>query len=369
LGGGRFVEIGPMTLRMVLFAAALIYSFTIILIRRLDSNLLAILLYFISTLLLSALIGLFNGAELNLVFEDIKPLSYFLMILFFYITINNIQSVMLVVKTIKVSSIVLMTSYLATLIGLYIGFIDFNVLYNLLETAGEVSFRSETGFFYKGFLYLCVGCIFFIFSNKIFNKLIAFLLFISIILTFTRGFLLAMAVTFVVYFVFFAKKSFKSLSIISLLVFFVLMLTPIFVTQLGDKSESNQVRLITYEQVKESTSLISVLFGHGLGIGVKERSIHMEVSYLEIFHKQGLIGLSFWILILLLILRSYSKIRNKSRRAIALPFVLSTILIYIQTATNPFLNNPIGMSMVLITLSVIRVLIDDNILAKRDIDF
>jgi O-antigen ligase len=299
-----------------------------------------------------------NGAELSLVFEDVKPLSYFLMILFFSITIDSQQNIELVVKTVKVCSVVLMIVYLSILIGIYIKIIDFNSFYALMSTNNEFIFRPDIGFFYSGFLYLCVGCLFFLFSSKWSSKIIAALLMFSIVLTFTRGFILSTAATIVVYIVFFSNKNLRMLCYIASLIAVIVLFTPWFITQLGDKSDSNIVRLITYEQVKESVTPLSVLFGHGLGIGVEMRSVHMEATYLEIFHKQGLLGLFFWFIILLLTILAYSKIRNKESRLIALPFVLSTVLIYIQTTTNPFLNNPIGMSMVLIAFSALRALGD-----------
>lgn len=356
LGGGRFVEIGPLSLRMVLFGAAQIYTITLLARHKIDSQTLVLLLYFIASLLFSALIGLLNGAELDMILNDIKPLSYFFMILFFSLIINNLQRILLVAKIVKACSVILMTVYFFTLIGIYLKLIDFNLFYEWMSSTGEVFFRPGIGFFYKGFLYLCVGFLFFLFSEKMSAKFIALLLLISIVLTFTRGFLLSTGATLVVYVIFFAKKNLKSLTYIAILVAFVVLFTPWFVTQLGDKSESNLVRVVTYEQVKESSTPLSFLFGNGLGIGVEERNEHMEASYMEIFHKQGIVGLFFWFLIFAMIIWSYFKICKKENRAIALPFVLSTVLIYIQTVTNPFLNNPIGMSMVLITLSVMRVL-------------
>jgi hypothetical protein len=354
MGGGRLVEIGPLTLRMVLFGAAQIYTIVLLFKRKIDPQALALFLYFIASLLLAAFIGFSNGADSGLVLEDIKPLSFFTMVLFFSIFIDNRQRVVLVAETVKVCSVILMTVYFLLLVGIYFKLIDFVTFYNFMDATGEVSFRPEVGFFYKGFLYLCVGCLFFLFSGKKADKFIAVLLLLSLIMTFTRGFLLSTGATVVIYM--FAKKNAKILASIAILIVFTFFFAPWFITQLGDKSTSDLVRVITYQQVKESLTPFSILFGHGLGIGVEERTVHMEASYLEIFHKQGVVGLSPWLLIFLLVIWSYSKISDKENRTIALPFVLSMILIYIQTVTNPFLNNPIGMSMVLITLCVVRTL-------------
>ncbi|KAF0220657.1 MAG: O-antigen [Geobacteraceae bacterium] len=345
---------------MVLFFIAQVYTIAILFKQKINSQAITLFLYFISSLLLSASIGLLNGAELDLVLGDIKPLSYFIMVLFFSVVIDNHQRVMLVVKAVKSCSVILMVIYFAILTGLYFKLIPFSLFYERMTATGEVFFRP-VGFFYKGFLYLCVGFLFFLFSDKKSNKLIAALLFLSIVLTFTRGFLLSTAATLIAYTIFYARRNVKTLIKIFLLAASLVLFTPWFVAQLGDKSESNLTRIVTYEQVTESLNPFSFFVGHGLGIGVAERSEHMEASFLEIFHKQGVVGLSFWFLIFLMIIWSYSRIRKKECRDIALPFVLSTVLIYIQTVTNPYLNNPIGMSMILITLSVLRVLGDEKL--------
>lgn len=356
LGGGRFVDIGPLSLRMILFFLAQIFTIIALFYHNIDLKLFIIFIFFIILLSISTLVGILDGAALSLVFEDIKPLSYFIMIFFFSLLINSEQKVFLVENTIKICSFILMFAYLTILTGIYFNYIDFNSFYSQMNETGEVFFRPNIGFFYKGFLYLNVGFLFFLFSDKKSHKLIAALLLLAIILTFTRGLFLSVGATLLIYMVFFVRKNLNNMMNIALSVIFVVLISPWFFAQLGDRSTSDNVRIVTYEQVKESITPFSFFFGHGFGVGVEERPVHMEISYLEIFHKQGLVGLFFWLLILVMVMWSYLKIRKKENRLIALPFVLSVVLIYIQTATNPFLNNPIGMSMVLITLSVMRVL-------------
>jgi len=82
----------------------------------------------------------------------------------------------------------------------------------------------------------------------------------------------------------------------------------------------------------------------------------MEVSYLEIFHKQGILGLLFWFMLFVVIVQKYLKACRNGVRNIALPFMLSSLLIFILTATNNYMNNPIGMSMLLISIAALSVL-------------
>jgi hypothetical protein len=64
--------------------------------------------------------------------------------------------------------------------------------------------------------------------------------------------------------------------------------------------------------------------------------------------------------IFLALIRGYVTAVSNGNRKIALPFFLSCLFVYIETLTNPFLNNPIGMSMVLISLAVFNVLRKKN---------
>jgi len=358
MGGGRLVDIGPLSLRMLLFLLAQLYAITVLFKKKLDIQSITLLLYFIASLLLSAVIGIFNGADLSMVLNDIKPLSYFLMLLFFRAIIDSQQKVMLVIKTIKLCSVVLMVGYFILLLVIYFGLIDFKLFYERISETGEVFFRPGVGFFFKGFLFLCIGFLFYLFDGNKTSKIVAVLLLLAIVLTFTRGLILATMSCLIIYLLFFARKNIKTLLNIIILTVLVILLTPWFLTQLGDKTESNLPRIIAFEQVNDAMTSFSILAGHGLGIGVAEREDHMEASFLEIFHKQGVLGLLFWFFIFALIMKSYSEIQIKENKDIALPFVLSIVLIYIQTATNPYLNNPIGMSMVLITLSVLKILGD-----------
>ena len=121
---------------------------------------------------------------------------------------------------------------------------------------------------------------------------------------------------------------------------------------LGDKSDSDSVRYTQMDQVISSVNPISLIIGHGFGVGVPIRKIHMELSFLEIFHKQGIIGLIFWFGLFIHIFIMYINIKIKKYKDIALPFLLSVIFVLLQSTTNPYMNNPIGLTMILITIVV-----------------
>ena len=57
---------------------------------------------------------------------------------------------------------------------------------------------------------------------------------------------------------------------------------------LGDRSQSDAGRIAQIKEVISMTSVLSSFIGNGFGIGIPSRPVHMEISYLEIFHKQGI---------------------------------------------------------------------------------
>jgi O-antigen ligase len=82
----------------------------------------------------------------------------------------------------------------------------------------------------------------------------------------------------------------------------------------------------------------------------------MEIVYLEVFHKQGIVGLSFWGLVILLNWLLYRRAVKNNNFQRAAPFLLSVVLVYLQSLTNPYLNNPIGLTMISVSLVCLNLL-------------
>jgi O-antigen ligase len=123
-----------------------------------------------------------------------------------------------------------------------------------------------------------------------------------------------------------------------------------------DTSDSDETRLITASEVQERTTPASVLFGHGLGSGVPMRPVHMEMTYMEIFYKQGLLGLAVWGGTFAFIVRRYLSLKNSRFEVLATPYFISVVFVGIQSVANAFINNPIGLSMVFVSLSALEFL-------------
>lgn len=356
LGSGRLIEIGPLTARMIFFASAVFLALVIALyIQKIEKKTGIILIFFLCIISIATFNGIVSSAHIDMIVEDLKPLFFILMLLPFSLFIKTKKDITLVVKLIKLSSFILAILYLLFLVSMYLGVLDFSYVYSFLSgKSGEFFFRGHSNenasFFYKGFLYLNIGFIFYIFSKNRYSKFFALILFVAILLTFTRGFLLALFVAFLFFYTLDLRNK-KSVLLMVFIVMVGIVLAPFIVELFGNRAESDSIRFIQIYQVLEAITPLSFFIGHGFGIGVPIREMHMEIAYLEIFHKQGILGLLFWFAILSLIVRTYKKINNKSY--IVKSFLVSAFFVYLQSATNPFLNNPIGMTVVLLSLTVL----------------
>ncbi len=360
-GSGHYTELGPITARMLFYLVAVISSLFYYSFRKvIKRDVFLITGSFTLLSILGVIIGVINNAPLTLIIEDFKPLSFFYILLFFSIMIKKPNDIELISSVIKKGAIIIALIYLLTIAMLYFGKIDFGTFYSNQEKYGEVIFRNDTLFFYKGFLYLCIGFFFYLFTNSKYKFISLLFLYICIILTLTRGFIIFTTALLLFFLLFIYKnKLLKFFIIISGLIMTVIAI-PILFDALGDKSDSDSMRYVQIEQVISSVNPISLIFGHGFGIGIEIRPIHMELSFLEIFHKQGLIGIVFWICVFSHIFFMFFNIKDRKVKNQGYPFVLSVVFVILQSTTNPFMNNPIGLTVILLTLVVLSKLLEQE---------
>jgi hypothetical protein len=370
-GGGRFTAFGAITLRMLLFLLSILYLFFKEQGNLIKKEYLALVFTFFLNLLFSTYVGLVNNAPIDNVFEDIKSFSYFLTFLFLAITINSLSRVKSIIKILMISSLVMSIVYLIFYWGLENKFISYLDFYALTEESGELVFRNESAFVYKGFLFPCIGIFMFLQRKDIWSKIAALIMMIAIYLTYTRGFLISIAIIIISTIVIksFYKKRFALLSVMSLLfVSFSPQFISTYLDAAGTKEESDAIRIATIDEVIKKIDFQSFIFGHGLGIGVPTRPVHMEISFLEIFHKQGIIGLCFWGMLFLIITQKFVETCRIKQTQYSLPLYLSSVFIYIQSQTNPFLTNPIGVCMLAVTMISMDVIIEENKTQFKDRD-
>lgn len=360
-GSGHYTELGPITARMLFFSIAVILAILYYSYRRVIKRDVFIIVFSFTFLsIIGSIVGLLNNAPMSFIIEDFKPLSFFYILLFFSISINESNYIDLISRIIKNGSIFIAVIYLFTLILLFTEKIDFPSFYKNQVSSGEIIFRNDFIFFYKGFLYLCIGFFFNLFSNSKYKLIPLLFLYVCIVLTLTRGFILFTTIL-LIYFLFFINKN-KLIKIFTIILIPIILFftVPLLLEYVGDKADSDSMRYIQIQQVLSGINPVSLILGHGLGVGIDIRPIHMELSFLEIFHKQGIIGIIFWLCIYIHIFFLFFNIKDKQIRNKAYPFILSVVFIILQSITNPFMNNPIGLTMILLTIVVLSKLLEQQ---------
>ena len=337
---------GQMTLRMLLFLISLIVALFLFLTgKTMQTSLFGYIISYLCLIVFSSAVGAFNLADNSDIFEDIKPLSFFFAIFFIFLAVNCEAMVDVTVRVFDFCAKTLIISYLLYLIVCNVFVLNFEYIYINMHFSGDFMFRGEGyAFFYKGFCFLPIAAALYLIRK---NRVWLILALIAIFFTYTRGFYVITMVAFITYYL--TKKNPPIRKMLLLIIISIVLYTVSSSLDLFDVSEDrvggDKLRIITIHQVYNNITSWSALFGHGFGIGVPIRPIHMEMSFLEIFHKQGIIGLAFWIILLVDIIKT-CKSRIYDYRCIF--FMISTIMIYVQSLFNPYITNPIGMTMVLV---------------------
>lgn len=364
-GGGRLLEFGPITLRMVLFVMCFFASLGLLIFYKDNNNGPFLALGLTMAYILIHALGLLNGAMKGTnatdLISDAQPSLYWMLAPFFAVVLSSVSVVRYTAKLVCMSGVLLAVMYLMAIIGLFFGWLDFDKFYGDLDATGEFFFRGENFFFYKGFLYLAVSSVFLMLARSRLSKLGFTLVVIALTLTLTRGFVISTAIAII--FMLFGLRRWKSLAvaIVSTIVavLFVWVYLPDMSTGFSEQREiSNNVRLDDLNFILENANISTLLIGEGFGSYINER-LNIENSFLWIWWKLGVIGLIFWLSPLVMAFAYYRQIhKDSSDYYLACALFYSIFLVYIQTGSNPFLNNPIGLSFVLISLFSLRTLAD-----------
>lgn len=363
-GGGRLLEFGPITLRMVLFALCICASMVLLVFHKNnDGDAVLFSLGLSVVYLLVHGFGFFNGAikgnDWADLFNDAQPSLYWMLAPFFAIMLGSVSVVRATATMLCLSGALLAIMYLISVAGLWSGILEFDKFYQSLDSTGEFFFRGENFFFYKGFLYLAISIVFLMFMRGRLSRVALFLVIVAMTLTLTRGFVISTAAAII--FMLIGLRRWKSLAAALVLTlvsgFFVWFYLPGTSAGFSEQREvSNNVRLDDLTFMLENASASTLLIGEGFGSYINER-LNIENSFLWIGWKLGVVGLIFWLLPLVMSFVYYRRIdKDDLNHNLACAFFYSIILVYIQTGSNPFLNNPIGLSFVLISLFSLRTL-------------
>ncbi len=370
-GAGRLITFGPLTLRMYLYIGGLMLLALYMFLGKSITYSTAVLLgTFLALFVLAIVRGLFNTDDNLRLFADVKMISFFFILPFFDIMINDYSKLQKVVRLLKFATLFMAVAYLIFFVVLNLRLIPFLTIYSAMskpEYFDEFGFRGETAMIYKGFIFMCIGYFFFFFEKwGRANGLKLLLIFLAIVLTLARAYiLLIFGLTFfyLLYRFLVARKNrILNMFVISAVIVGAVILVPMALELLGDKSISDSIRFVQLQQVADMVNPISLFIGHGFGVGVPIRPGHMEIMYLEIFHKQGILGLIFWFAILGYIYlkahnyRMYCKEKKIGNPIDTRPFLYGVTFLYLQSLFNPYLTNSMGMTFLFITLVIFEKL-------------
>jgi hypothetical protein len=361
-GGGRLTAVGPVSLRMLLFAACMCGTLVAVLFpkRRSDGLLLAMLLLLVYLLIhvFGLLVGALHGNDPPQMFTEFQGSLYWVAAPFFALMIQSEDDVRRYARLVQIAGVVLACVYIALLFALILGLVPLLAIQKLLLGRGEISFRSEEFFIYKGFIYLCISTVFFVAIRGRYWVPLATLTLLAMVLTFTRGFVISASASILL--LLFVQGRWRTaipaLLATAVAAFFV------WFYQISDQTDVAALQAIsTNQRIEDMTYMIyhvkptTLIFGEGLGSLIDDRYA-IENTYLSVLWKLGAAGLLFWMLPLGLCAYYYTRIPDWRTNALANAYMFGTVLVYVQSLTNPFLNNPIGLGFVMLAIFSLRTL-------------
>jgi len=362
-GGGRLIQFGPLTLRMVLFGTCLIvFGFAVYLrLRRLDGQRLAfgLLLFYLIVHIFGLIVGTVNAADPADMFPEFQHSLYWLEAPFFAMVLQSPIMVQRASVIVRVAGVILALAYFMVLALLAVGKVSILEILPLLHDSGEVIVRGDNFLFYKGFLYLGISVVFFIGLRGRFSTFFAGFVWVALVLTLTRGFLLSTSVAVLLMLAAQGRRLAATIALV--MIMFAAFVIVIYVPSQKDASYSAQRSESTDQRTRDLLTIVdnmtpeSFLIGEGYGALENDRQ-DIENSFLWAQWKLGVMGPVFWLTPLLLCGYYYLKIPNRRKHRAATAFFFGTVLVYIETLTNPFLNNPIGLSYVLVAIFSLRTL-------------
>jgi hypothetical protein len=372
MGSGQDLPLpGGLTMRWLFFFIGV--GASIVMFVRSDDfpkAILTFLLVYTIQMLIGWMLAFTFDSEMSYLMVDFKPLLYFYIVLFFYyimtseLMIKKVVDIMLLcVKIMTVLYLIYMT--LTDILGLFSMTCE---NYHTVDDSGSFMFRGVgSSLFYKGFVYLPIGALGFFWRKQYVWMVLSI---IAIYFTYTRGLYVLLAFGLLAFYLKTHEVNIIKIVGLMLVVLLLYEIADVFEvftfddTYLENREESDSVRLITTEQVFDRITWWSFLFGHGFGQGVPERPAHMEISYLDIFHHQGIFGLSFWLALFYAILKYGNTAAEKYKEEAAF-FMTAAMMIYLQSCFNPYINNSIGMSITLLAFVICYRLSQDEYFTNR----
>lgn len=339
-GGGRVVEFSGITFRMIIFPIAMFLGlFSVLFTKRINTDVLAMVICFMILLCYSSLMSSLTNDEF---IGSVITYSFFFLVLFFDRFPDSAYRSLC--RLIPYASILMSVGYLAFLVAVAFGAVSFLEIYNFFPDS-ELFLRGTEGFVYKGFIYILVGCLYFVIVPRFSNitRVVAFIIcFAAVLATLTRGFVVSLLFVLLIFYIWNSKWL-----IIRVLVFSLIFIIPVVVVaaypEIMFREGSDDVRLADMFIFLDflDDDIIRVLIGNGIGGFFGDRPM-VENFVMDFWFRFGLVGL---ILILLVYLKITLDFRRVYRIFAAKEHVwiyFSVLLIYVQSIFNPYVNNYIG---------------------------
>jgi O-antigen ligase len=358
-GSGQIFTLANIPMRQFFFIASFIFLVAHLIYRKkviVDVIALNFILPILFWVFCSSAIGIVNGHDLVIIFKDVSPMLYFF--LFFpiaYFVRLKVIDYELILSLLKFSSLfvslALIIAYLVVAVFFSSNGYQLNII--LLSTIGNEVFWFRPGgwVFYPGLFYVLVTNII-LFERFVKNgfdskyELVLFVLgFVAIIISMTKGLMLAFFLGMLIILVFSITSVKKVCGIL-----FVLVLVSVFSLQFfefsrlfnvsNDSGVINRVRVF-HESIIEINK--SPIIGNGFGTELLSKKQSQENSFIDIWVEQGVIGLFLYFSIFLVCFRNF-------RKFFGMKVALFSTLI--MSFTNPYLNNPLGIGLIITLIAL-----------------
>jgi hypothetical protein len=365
-GGGRLLDFGSVSPRMVFYICGLFVYFLYLMVVSKISEIhffsINYVLVYILVTGFGAFNGVINGSNLDYILRELTLSSVFILLPLFSLNIKSMGNVKFLSNVIMYSGIFLSLGYLVFLFLLAVNIISLSTVYSYMSTSDEFSFRSDYFFFYKGFIYIPIALFLLLNLELKFRKTLVVLMTAALLLTLTRSFVVAFMVPALV-------GTFIKSNISQRLMLIVGVTVIVFIGFLNldllYKPDSDSHRIADLMHYYHTVNAKTFLLGDGLGSLLNGR-FNVENSFLWALWKLGIVGLCFWLSPFIFACLYFYKILN-DKSAVKLKYAHCyfgiVLLIYTQSLFNPYVNNVIGLAVVMVSLLSLRVLSDKRILS------
>lgn len=356
-GSGQVLKIFQIPFRQIIFVfLLLIFCFDLITQRvKIIIDFVSLnILFIIIGVFLSALLGLLTFHNERVIMKDVTPMLYFL--LYFPLRSYFMKyeiTYEYVLKILTHSTIIMSIALIITFLTLKFSFGgDLYIFRGVIEhqIGKDVFWFRHNGFiFYPGLVYSLVAAILlfgkFVKSKKLtsYEALALLLSIVALVISMTKGLILSLAIAFL--FLIFTKKTTLLVKVVSI---FLCTLITLVLFSLFDFSRFTEIRTDTstntrLQTLEESANVIgdNLIFGNGFGTELPTKKFHQENSFVDIVVEQGFLGLFLY-----LTLFTHIYIRRKNN----LDLSIATLAVSLMSLTNPYINNPLGIGLIMLTL-------------------